>query len=260
MPDISPQAVVEPTAQLADDVRIGPFTYIGPHVQIGPACVIANNVTITGRTTLGPNTRVFPMAVIAAPADPAQPPGECTIGPKNAIREHVTIYTSPDEPTHIGKDNLIMVATQVGPGASIADHGVFANCTRIGPRANIEPYVRTSAFTVIDAGVTVGAYTFTAGYVHVTHDAPPFAMLQGAPFRVRGVNTQNLHRCGFGDDDIRQLKAAFHELYRTSDTNPDQTALRRMLDQPQENHCVRRLLQALQRSLAAQEPREDEDG
>ncbi len=259
MPDISPHAIVEPTAQIADDVRIGPFTYIGPHVQIGPACIIANNVTITGRTTLAQNTHVFPMAVIAAPAQSAQPPGECTIGPKNAIREHVTIYTGPGQPTRIGKDNLIMVGSQVGPGASISDHCAFANCTWIGPRANIEPYVRTSAFTIIDAGVTVGAYTFTAGYVHVTHDSPPFAMLQGAPFRIRGVNTQNLHRCGFGDDDIRQLKAAFHQLYPTSDTGLDQTALRRMLDQPHENHCVRRLLQALQRSLAAQEPCEDEN-
>lgn len=260
MPDISPHAVVEANAQLADDVRIGPFTYIGPNVQIGPACIIANNVTITGKTTLGQNNRVFPMAVIAAPPEAEKQPGECIIGPKNAIREHVTIYTGPGQVTRIGKDNLIMVGSQVGPGASISDHGIFANCTRIGPRSNIEPYVRTSAFTIIDAGVTVGAYTFTAGYVHVNHHAPPFAMLQGAPFRVRGVNTQNLHRCGFGDDDIRRLKAAFHRLYPAGDSDLDQNALQRMLDQPQENPCVRTLLQALQKSLAAREPRQDENG
>jgi UDP-N-acetylglucosamine acyltransferase len=253
MPDISSHAIVEPTAQLADDVRVGPFTYIGPDVRIGPACIIANNVTITGKTTLGQNSRVFPMAIIATPADAAHSPGECIIGPKNAIREHVTIYTGPGGPTRIGKDNLIMVGSQIGPGASVSDHGIFANCTRIGARCNIEPYVRTSAFTIIDAGVTIGAYTFTAGYVHVDHDAPPFAMLQGAPFRVRCVNTQNLQRCGFGDDDIRQLKAAFHKLYPTSEIHLDQHALRRMLDEPQDNLCVRRLLQAIQQGLAARQ-------
>ena len=40
MPNVSPHAVVEPTAQLADGVRVGAFTYIGPEVRIGQGCYI----------------------------------------------------------------------------------------------------------------------------------------------------------------------------------------------------------------------------
>ena len=66
MPDISAHAIVEPTAEVADDVTIGPFCYVGHRVRIGPGSRIANNVTLLGRTTLGQRTEVFPMSVIGA--------------------------------------------------------------------------------------------------------------------------------------------------------------------------------------------------
>ena len=65
MPDVSPLAVVESGAQLADDVRVGPFSYVGPEVRLSAGCVLANNVTVTGRTSLGPRNVLFPMAVLS---------------------------------------------------------------------------------------------------------------------------------------------------------------------------------------------------
>ena len=35
MPDIHPTAIIDPAAQLADDVRIGAYSVIGAHVKIG---------------------------------------------------------------------------------------------------------------------------------------------------------------------------------------------------------------------------------
>ena len=218
MPEISKLAIVEPSAQLADDVRVGPFCYIGPNVRIESGCVIDNNVTITGRTTLGERNRVFPMAVLGTSEDGSAETGELLIGEANVIREHVTIYAGKTQPTRIGTDNLVMIACQIGASAQVGNHGIFVNSTQIGPDAIIEDYVRTSAFIVIEPGVTVGAYTFTLGYAEIDRDAPPFAMVQGSPFRVRGVNSENLKRCGFGQDDIRLLKSAFRELFDGADT------------------------------------------
>lgn len=214
MADISPYSIVEKGAKLARDVVVGPFCYIGSGVKIGRGCVIENNVTIVGQTTLGDENHIYPMAVIGETLDGDEKKSKCIIGSANNFREHSTIYAGTGkEPTRIGKNNLIMIACQVGPGTQMGDHGIFANCTHIAGQAVIEDYVRTSAFSYVARGIRVGAYTFTAGYVQVNCDAPPFAMIQGSPYRVRGVNTHNLKQCGFGEGDIRSLKRAFRDLY-----------------------------------------------
>ncbi len=247
MASISSHAVVEPGARVADDVRIGPFCYVGPQVRIEPGCTIESNVTLTGKTVIGAKTHIFPMAVVGTPLSQGGV-GACEIGKANSIREHVTIYGGDKTPTRIGDDNLIMVACQIGPGAQLGDHGILVNCTVIGADAKLEDYVRSSAFTAIEKGVTVGEYTMVAGYAAVDRDAPPYAIVQGSPFRVRGVNTENLKRCGFGEDDIRALKDAFRNIFDEHGFIRDES-LRRLASV--RNPHIRRLAA----SLAAQKPR-----
>lgn len=244
MSKISPQAIIEPGARIADDVVIGPFCYVGAQVQIGPGCVIDNNVTIVGQTTLGEKNRVFPMAVIGALSQ-SGPAGQCILGPANSIHEHVTIYSGNARPTRLGRDNLIMIDCQIGPGATIGDHCIFANCTHAGAGARVEDYVQTSSFIAISPDVTVGTYTFMVGFTGVDRDAPPFAMIQGFPYRVRGVNSQKLKRCGFGDEDIRALKDAFHDIFNGGEQLAP-AALEEFARRDDLNPHVRKLIEALQ--------------
>jgi len=244
MPTISPNAVVEAAAELADDVVVGPFSYVGPHVRIAAGCRIANNVTLTGRTTLGARSRIFPLAVIGAAPPGAAGDGECILGEANAVREHVTIHAGLDRPTRIGNHNLLMIASTIGPGAVVGNQGIFDNCSSIGAGAAVEDYVRMSGFAAVAPSVRVGAYSFVAGYVLVERDAPPYAMLQGFPVRVRGVNTRNLKACGFGEDDIHALKAAFRELFN-GDGAAAGEALARLDATAELNPCVRRLVDAV---------------
>ena len=249
MSEISSLAVIEEGAVLAEDVCVGPFTYVGPEVRLGPGCVIENNVTLTGKTQLGANNHVSPMAVIGArPVDddgkPCTLSGECIIGEANAIREHTVIYGGRDGPTRIGSDNLIMVGCQIGQGASIGDHEAFANWTSILAGAVIEDYVRTSAFPIVQENIRVGAYTFIGGYTRVDRDAPPYAMILGQPFRVRGVNTHNLRRLGFEQADIRALKRAFRDLYNGAGRGIDRDVLERLLGDPDSPPPVLRLARA----------------
>ncbi len=246
MPEISKYAIVERGAKLSDDVRVGPFTYIGPHVRIGPGCVIDSNISITGKTTLGERNHVHPLAVLGAGLDGTD--GELVLGEANVVREHVTLYAGTARPTRIGTDNLIMIGCQIDAGATIGDHGIFVNCTHIGAGAVIEDYVRTSSFVIVSPGVTVGAYTFTLGYGEMDRDCPPFAMVQGSPYRVRGVNAENLRRCGFGENDIRDLKSAFREIFTGPDDSPDPVVLRRMLSDQAGPH-LRRLAESIQAGL-----------
>ena len=70
MPNIAPGATVDPRAELADDVEIGPGCYVGPMVKIGPGCRLIANVTILGHTEIGSANLFYPSAVLgAAPQD-----------------------------------------------------------------------------------------------------------------------------------------------------------------------------------------------
>lgn len=246
MPNIARQAIIEPAAKLADDVQVGAFSYIGPDVELGSGCIVENHATIIGRTRMGEKNHVFPMAVVGAVGDEGQLPGELIIGDANSFREHVTVYTGSERPTIIGADNLIMVDCQIDVGAVLGDRCILANCTLVGAGAELADYVQTSSYTEIEPGVRVGAYSFVMGYAGVCRDAPPYAMLQGFPFRVRGVNTPKLQRCGFDDDDISALKSAFRELFNGSNEKPDPDVLLRLAESDRLNSHVRRLVEFLQ--------------
>jgi len=245
MPDISPNAVVEETAELADDVRVGPFAYVGPEVRLGPGCIVDGGATVIGRTTLGMKCHVFPMAVVGALPGETDAGGECLVGEANAIREHVTICGGIETPTQLGSDNLVMIGSYVGPGARIGNHCILTNYTFVDAGAQMEDYVGTSAFTTILPGVRIGAYSYLTGYAVIDRDSPPFAMVQGSPCRVRGVNSEKLRRCGFGDEDIRVIRDAFRELFNGENGWAEPQAVKKLLAKKPDNPHVRQLLQAL---------------
>jgi UDP-N-acetylglucosamine acyltransferase len=250
MSEISPNSIVESGAELGEGVRIGPFCHIGPNVKLGRNCIVESNVSIVGRTEIGENCHIFPLTVIGTTLDD-DAEGVCRIGNANNVREHVTIYGGSDEkPTVLGHDNLIMVANQVGPGAKLGNHLIFANCTHIGADAVVEDYVRMSSFISVEQGRKVGAYTFVSGYVQVHVDAPPFAMIEGSPYRVRGANSHNLKICGFGDDDIRDLKHAFREIYNGGGVVAKEEVLTRLLREDSTNPNVKELCEAIRAAKA----------
>ena len=95
----------------------------------------------------------------------------------------------------------------------------------------------------------MGAYTFIAGHANIERYAPPFAMVQGMPFRVRGANTELLKRCGFSDSDIQKLRSAFRELFNDQEdhNNPSEVALSEELAT---NPHVTRLVEFIRRNTA----------
>ena len=64
MTTIHPQALVDPTAELADDVEVGPFAIIGPEVTIGAGTVVGPHAILKGPTTIGAGNRIFQFASV----------------------------------------------------------------------------------------------------------------------------------------------------------------------------------------------------
>lgn len=243
MPQISPHAIVACPANLADDVVVGAFSYIGPDVRIGSGTRVDTNVTLDGRVTIGAGCHIYPYAVVGQASANGDPAGSVRLGNRTNIREHsvICVGSDPDGPgTQIGDDNLLMTGCYVGPDVVIDDHVVLGNYSQLAERTHVEPHVWAAAFTGTDADVTIGQYSFTSGYAGIDRDAPPFAMLQGYPFRVRGVNSLNLRRCGFTDRQISGLKDLFRALFDEND---------RPVEAVMEDMAAREDLDELQRYL-----------
>jgi UDP-N-acetylglucosamine acyltransferase len=255
MPEISPKAIVANPAGLADDVRVGAFSYLGPDVFVGPGTIIENGVTIMGRTTIGHHCHLMPCCVVGCPpvGVNAGAAGLCAVGDENAIREHVCIEAGDGagRGTVIGDRNLLMVGCQVGHDAVLEGEGIFANCTTIEHHAYVEKFVRTAGSSGVAAYATIGAYTMTGGFGIIDRDAPPFAIVQAAPFRVRVVNDENLRRCGFDADAIAAVKGALRILFRGSAAIPAEQAFRSAAAKHGDNEHVRYLLESLRQTVAS---------
>ena len=62
---IHPSAIVDPSADLADGVEVGPFTIIGAQVRIEAGATIGPHVVLRGPTHVGAGTRIFQFASVA---------------------------------------------------------------------------------------------------------------------------------------------------------------------------------------------------
>ena len=92
---IADTACVDPRADIADEVEVGPYCVVGPDVKIGRGTRLIAHACIQGMTTLGEGNVIHPFAVIGGEPQDVSFRGSATrveIGDHNVIREGVTIH------------------------------------------------------------------------------------------------------------------------------------------------------------------------
>ena len=215
---IHEKAIVDPEAEIAEDVEIGPFCVIGPNVKIESGCRLLNNVTIIGHTTLGRDNICFPSAVLGAvPQDKKYraEPTTLVIGNGNVFREASTVHVGTEKGggvTTVGDNNLLMVNTHLGHDVRLGSNCVLANNVMIAGHVVIGDYVNMMGGVGVHHFVTIGDYAYIGGYARVHHDVPPFVKIDGAD-SIRGLNTVGLRRAGYAEDDIAALEKAYRHLF-----------------------------------------------
>ena len=135
---IHPTAVIDPDAQLADDVQVGPYAIIEGPVEIGPGCVIEAHACLNGPLVMGSNNFVGYGAVLGKSPQHRGYNGESTsvrIGDRNVFREFVTVHRGTLQGTgvtEIGDDNMFMIGShlghdvQVGNGCTVVNNALVA--------------------------------------------------------------------------------------------------------------------------------------
>lgn len=218
---IHPTALIDPGAELADDVEVGAYTVIGPHVTIGAGTVIASHVVVEGRTTIGERNRIASFnAIGGAPQDKkyAGEPTRLEIGHGNLIREFGTYNLGTEQGggvTRIGDDNWIMAYVHVAHDCIVGSHTIFANKAQIAGHAEVGDWAILGGDTGVHQFVRIGAHAFTGIGTMLRQDVPPFMMVSGDPAAPHGINVEGLKRRGFDAATIAALRRAYKSLYRS---------------------------------------------
>ena len=217
---IDATAVVDPGAELADGVVVGPYSIIGADVVIDSGTQIGPHVVIKGPTRIGRDNTIYQFASIGdAPQDKKYngEPTRLEIGDRNTIREFVTINrgTVQDEGvTRLGDDNWIMAYVHIAHDCQIGNQTIFANNASLAGHVTIGDHVILGGFTLVHQFCTLGAHSLTAFGSGISMDVPPYVTVGGSPAKPHGLNMEGLRRRGFSPEARKVLKQAYRTLYR----------------------------------------------
>ncbi len=218
---IHPQAIIDPSAVLAEGVSVGAFSVIGAGVEIGTGTRIASHVVIDGPTRIGSDNKIYAFAAIGGDPQDKKYAGEPTsleIGDRNVIREYCTLSRGTVQDggmTRLGDDNWIMAYVHIAHDCRIGNNTIFANSASLAGHVTVEDYVILGGFSLLHQFCKVGAHAFTAMNSVISKDVPPFIMVSGHMAKPYGLNSEGLKRRGFSPDSLSQLRKAYKILYRS---------------------------------------------
>ena len=220
MPAIHPTALVDPAADLGDDVEIGPYTVVGAAVRIGAGTVVGPHVVIDGRTSIGARNRIFPFTSIGLASQDRKYGGEpvsTTIGSDNVIREYVSIHagTAQDRgDTAIGDGNWFLAYTHVAHDCVVGNHTTWSNNAQVAGHVQVGDWAVLGAYAGVHQFCRVGEHAMLAAGAIVLQDVPPYTIVQGYPAVPKGTNSEGLRRRGFTPEQILAVRRAYKTLYR----------------------------------------------
>lgn len=249
---IHPQAIVDPSARLAEDVEVGPWTLIGPDVEIGAGTRIASHVVIKGPTRIGEGNQIFQFATIGEDCQDKKYAGEPTrleIGDHNVFREGCTVHrgTVQDEGiTRIGSHNLLMAYAHVAHDCVMGDNIILANNAALAGHVHVGDHAILGGFTAVHQFCRIGAHVMCGAGTVVLKDIPAYVMATGNSARPHGINLEGLRRRGFDAEALSALRRAYKSIYRKGLT-VDQ-ALQELRLLAQEQPAVELLIESLETS------------
>ncbi|MBI4227801.1 MAG: acyl-ACP--UDP-N-acetylglucosamine O-acyltransferase [Candidatus Omnitrophica bacterium] len=235
MPTIHATAVVDPQAELAADVAIGPYAIVGPHVAIGAGTTVGPHAILDGWTTIGARCRISPGAVVGAPSQDLKATAGhhgVSLGDDNQIREYVTIScgTHDGSVTRIGSGNLVMAYAHIAHDCLVGDRCIIANAGTLAGHVVLEDQATIGGLAAVHQFVRIGRLAIVGGCSKVVQDVVPFALCDGHPARVHGVNVIGLRRAGVPPASRRLLQRAFRLLFGEGLSRPHAVARLRALD------------------------------
>ena len=218
---IHPAAIIDPKAELASDVEVGPYSIIGANVRIDSGSRIGSHVVIQGTTSIGRNNHIYHFCSVGEAPQDKKYQGEPTaleIGDDNTIREYCTLNRGTVQDvgvTRLGNDNWIMAYVHIAHDCQIGNHTIFANATTLGGHVHVADYAILGGGTLVHQFCRLGAHIIVGGGAILRQDVPPFVMAEGSDVKPHGINAEGLKRRGFSAESMLWIKRAYKTLYKS---------------------------------------------
>lgn len=217
---IHPLAVVQPGAELGEDVSIGPFCQVGANVRLGDRVVLRSHVNVDGHTTLGAGGEVWPFASVGGKTQDLKFKGgapRLVVGERTVIRECATLNcaTFDGGETRVGSACLVMAYCHVAHDCLVGDRVIMANNATLAGHVIVEDDAIIGGLTGVHQFVRIGRMSILGGFTKAVKDVPPFMMADGDPLKIFGPNKVGLERHGVSAETQQALKQAYKIVYRT---------------------------------------------
>ena len=213
-------AIIDPKAQISENVKIGPYSVIGPEVEIGEGTILKSHINISGKTKIGLNNKIYPFASIGNDPQDLKFKGEETrieIGHNNKIREYVTINPGTEGGgglTKIGNNCLFMVSSHVAHDCFVGDNVILANNVPLGGHAHIDDNVIIGGNSAVQQFTRVGKFAMIGGMCGVVRDVIPYGIAHGNRSILQGLNLIGLRRKNIPNKDIITLSEAYKMIFK----------------------------------------------
>jgi UDP-N-acetylglucosamine acyltransferase len=221
---VHPTAIVEPGAELAEDVEVGPFCVVGGNVRLAAGVKLISHVVVAGRTSIGTRTSVYPFASIGHRPQDLKYKGEAsslTVGSDCMIREGVTMNPGTaggGMQTVVGDSCAFLANSHVGHDCRVGNNVIFSNNVMLAGHCSIGDFAILGGGAAVIQFARVGAHAFLGGMSGLENDLIPYGMALGNRAQLSGLNIIGLQRRGFAREDIHTLRRAYRLLFADEGT------------------------------------------
>ena len=214
-------AIVDVKAKISNNVKIGPYCFIGPEVEIGTDTILHSHVNIVGNTKIGKNNQIYPFSSIGTPPQDLKYKGEknsLIIGNNNKFREYVNINPGTEQGggiTRVGDNNLFMVYCHIAHDCLISDNIVLANNVQVGGHVTIQNNAIVGGSCAIHQFSRIGEAAMVGGMTGVLSDVIPFGLSMGNRNNLMGLNIIGLRRSKVSNENIKKIQLAYEIIFKT---------------------------------------------
>lgn len=219
---IHPTAIIDTSAQINEDVEIGPYSFIGKGVSIDQGSIIHAHAHITGNTKMGKNNIVHTGAIIGELAQ------DVSIDQKNGgndntwvkIGDYNTFFSyclisrgaHGEAITKIGNHCLFLGRSHVGHDAIVGNRCILSHSSMLGGHVQIGDYAHIGGGSAVHQYCKVGNYAMVGAMSLVLQDVFPFFLADGRPTVHYKINLIGLRRQGFSEERINIIDKVFRTL------------------------------------------------
>ncbi|MFH1380344.1 MAG: acyl-ACP--UDP-N-acetylglucosamine O-acyltransferase [bacterium] len=214
---IHPTAVVDQSAQVGNDVHIGPYAVIGKNVEISDRTIIGAHAVIE-YARIGPDCRIFSGAFIGTEPQDLKYRGEETkliLGARTTVRECVTLNrgTADSGETRIGEGCLFMAYSHVAHDCRVGNQVILANSVALAGHVHVDDDAILGGMVGIHQFVRIGRLAMIGAGSMVPMDVPPFTQGAGDRMRLYGLNLIGLRRKKIKHEVIQEIRKAYRTIY-----------------------------------------------